>query len=307
MTATTRDLAIPEWPENASTTHQTNGITLHDVELGATDAPLVILLHGFADFWWGWRRQVGHLAAAGFRVVTPDQRGYNLSEKPVGLRAYDLDVLAADIVGLADAYGRKKFHLIGHDFGGLIAWWIATRYPDRVERMVAINAFHPSVLMPYIWRHPTQLLRSIYMGIFQIPWFPESLLSFKNFAVLRGLVHLGCRPGTFSDADLKRYMKTWSVPGAMTGMINWYRALVRKPKDRNARVRVPTLLIWGLREPYLEKGLAEASLARCDEGEALWVEAGSHWVHLEESDTVNAALVSFLKRASSPSSSARVG
>ncbi|WP_246728283.1 alpha/beta fold hydrolase [Microvirga terricola] len=132
MSQVIHEPSVLEWPgEPVETLHRVNGITLHDVQLGASDAPLVILLHGFADFWWGWRRQVDDLAAAGFRVVAPDQRGYNLSEKPIGLRSYDLDTLAADIVALAQAYGRERFHLIGHDFGGLIAWWTASRYPDR--------------------------------------------------------------------------------------------------------------------------------------------------------------------------------
>ncbi|MBF9232793.1 alpha/beta fold hydrolase [Microvirga alba] len=292
----TSELTSLEWSGDPTDGHhQVNGIALHDVELGAADAPLVILLHGFADFWWGWRRQVDDLAAAGFRVVTPDQRGYNLSEKPIGLKSYDLDTLAADIVGLAEAYGRERFHLIGHDFGGLLAWWTATRYPDRVERMVAINAFHPEILIPYIRKHPAQMLRSIYMMIFQVPWLPEALLSLRNFAILRGLFHLGAHKGTFSEADLSRYMRTWSVPGAMTGMVNWYRALRRRPKIENPRVKPPTLVIWGLQDRYLQRGLAEDSLRLCDNGEALWLEDGSHWVHIEEPETVNKALIDFLK------------
>lgn len=290
----------------SSNQHDINGITLHDVEVGAKEAPLVILLHGFADFWWGWRRQLSQLSAAGFRVVAPDQRGYNLSGKPIGFRAYDLDVLAADIVGLADAYGRTKFHLVGHDFGGLLAWWVATRYPGRVERLVAINAFHPSVLAPYIRKNPSQLLRTIYMGIFQLPRLPEWLLTARNFAVLRKLVHMGCRPNTFSAAEMRRYVKTWSVPGAMTGMINWYRALLRKPKSRDARIPMPTLLIWGTRDPYLQQGLAKDSLALCDSGQLLWMPEASHWPHLEEPEAVNAALISFLKGVRSPASSAQV-
>lgn len=275
--------------------HQTNGVALRDVGIGSQDAPLVILLHGFADFWWGWRRQLGPLSAAGFRVVAPDQRGYNLSAKPVGFKAYDLDVLAADIVGLADAYGRDKFYVVGHDFGGLLAWWIATRYPDRVERLVAINAFHPAVLAPYIRKNPSQLLRSIYLGIFQLPWLPEWLLSMKNYAVLQKLVYLGCRPSTFSPADMQHYIKAWTNAGTLTGMVNWYRALLRKPKGDHIRIKMPTLLIWGTEDPYLQKGLGEASLELCDSAEAVWIPEAAHWPHLEEPDTVNRAMLDFLK------------
>ncbi len=299
-----RDLLMPDWVEGASSQqHRVNGVTLHGMGLGASDAPLVILLHGFADFWWGWRQQVGPPAAPGFRVVVPDQRGYNLSQKPMGLKAYDLDELAADIVGLADSYGRAKFHLIGHDFGGLLAWWVATRYPDRVENLVAINAFHPSVLAPYIRKHPSQLLRTVYMGLFQLPWLPEWLLRVGNFAALRKLIRMGCTDAsTFSASDMQRYVKTWSVPGAMTGMVNWYRALLRKPKDQNVRISMPTLLIWGKRDPYLEEGLAEASRDLCDSAQLLWLPHSAHWPHLEETDAVNKALISFLKKSNQPSS-----
>jgi pimeloyl-ACP methyl ester carboxylesterase len=289
-------LAAGEWPEAASSIQQhVNGVTLHEMELGEQDAPLVILLHGFADFWWGWRRQVGPLAAAGFRVVAPDQRGYNLSEKPIGLKAYDLDTLAADIVGLADVYGRSKFFIIGHDFGGLVAWWTASRYPDRVARFVSINSFHPQILLPFLRRNPRQMLRSIYMAIFQFSWVPEAMLRAGNFAIMRQLFVRSSKPGTFSKADMDYYQTTWSKPGALTGMINWYRALRYKPEIENLRVKVPALVIWGNKDVYLERGLAEESLALCDRGQALWVENGTHFVHIEEPELVNRALVDFLK------------
>ncbi|WP_246728282.1 alpha/beta fold hydrolase [Microvirga terricola] len=135
------------------------------------------------------------------------------------------------------------------------------------------------------------------MMICQVPYLPESLLRFRNFAILRGMLHIGGRKGTFSDADTRRYMRTWSVPGAVTGMVNWYRALRRRPPIDNPRVKPPTLVIWGNRDPYLQKGLAEASLSLCDNGEALWMEDGSHWVHIEEPQVVNKALIDFLTRS----------
>jgi pimeloyl-ACP methyl ester carboxylesterase len=228
-------------------------------------------------------------------VLAPDQRGYNLSEKPVSLKAYDLDTLAMDIIGLADAYGREKFTLIGHDFGGLVGWWIASRYPERVERFVAINSFHPQILVSYWRKSPTQLLRSSYMGLYQIPWLPEALFRMKDFAVMRQLFIRSCRPGTFSKADLDRYQKTWRMPGALSGMINWYRALRRKPEIKNLRIKVPTLVIWGKKDFYLERGLAEDSLALCDDGQIVWVENGTHFVHLEEPAVVNKAILDFIK------------
>ncbi len=295
MTPSSSEESSFNLPEVSSGEHTTNGVTLHGVQAGPAHAPLAILLHGFGDFWWGWRRQIGPLTAAGFRVVAPDQRGYNLSEKPIGLKAYDLDTLAADIVGLAQAYGREKFILIGHDFGGLVGWWIASRYPQHVERFVAINSFHPQILVPYWRKSPTQFLRNIYMGLYQIPWLPEALFRMKNFALMRQLYIRSGRPGIFSKSDLDRYQKAWSKPGALTGMINWYRAMRRKPHIENLRITVPTMVIWGNKDVYLEKGLAEASLDLCDDGRIVWIENGTHFVHLEEPEAVNRALIDFLK------------
>jgi epoxide hydrolase 4 len=277
--------------------HRVNGVLLHHVEAGAADAPLVILLHGFPDFWWGWRHQIGDLASAGFRVLAPDQRGYNLSGKPIGSQAYDLDTLALDIIGLADAFGSSSFRLVGHDFGGLVAWQIATRHPERVERLAVINAPHPQIAGSYMQRNPTQMMRSSYMGFFQLPWLPEALLSAGNFAALKRSLRASSRAGVFSSADLERYARAWAAPGALTGMLDWYRALRRRPDLKDARVPVPTLLIWGMGDQFLEPGLARESLALCDQGQLLEVENASHWVHLEEPARVNEALVGFLTPA----------
>ncbi len=271
-----------------------NGVALHVVEAGPEAGPLVILLHGFPEFWWGWRKQIGPLAEAGCRVIVPDQRGYNLSDKPGGVRAYHLDSLAADVVGLADAYGRRSFRLVGHDWGGLVAWWTATRHPDRVERLVVLNAPHPDVAGPYIRSHPSQMRRSAYVAYFQLPLLPEWSLRRHGFSALRRALRGSSRSGTFSDADLEVYASAWAQPDALTAMLNWYRALRHRPEAAGARIASPTLLIWGERDDFLEKGLAEASLMLCDRAEAVWFENATHWVHLEEAEAVNERLVRFL-------------
>ncbi|KAA2236862.1 alpha/beta fold hydrolase [Salinarimonas soli] len=272
----------------------TNGITLHAVEAGPRDGPLVILLHGFPEFWWGWRRQIEPLAAAGLHVLAPDGRGYDLSDKPRGVGAYDLDTLAADVIGLADALGRRKVALVGHDWGGLVAWWTASKHPHRVDRLVVLNAPHPAVAGSYIRRHPSQLLRSSYVGFFQLPGLPEGLLRARNFALMRRALRRSSRPGTFSPDDLDRYAAAWAQPGALTGMLNWYRALRHRPRLARPTVEPPTLLIWGGRDRFLQKGLAEASLALCRQGRPLWLDGASHWVHIEEAETVNLAMLRFL-------------
>jgi pimeloyl-ACP methyl ester carboxylesterase len=282
-------------PRISGVRHKVNGVTLHCIEAGPSEGPLVILLHGFPEFWWGWRYQIGPLADAGFRVLVPDQRGYHLSDKPEGRRAYDLDTLAKDVVGLADALGRETFSVVGHDWGGLVAWWTASRYPDRVAKLVVLNAPHPSVAGSYMRSHPSQMLRSLYVGFFQIPRLPESMLSANGYRSLKDALRRTSRPGTFSDEDVTRYEQAWAQPGALTTMLNWYRALPFKPAMKDPTVHSPTLVIWGSRDRFLERGLAEASLALCGSGKVLWIENATHWVQHEEPEAVNAALVSFLR------------
>ena len=282
-------------PHTPGIRHRTNGIALHCIEAGPQDGPLVILLHGFPEYWWSWRYQIAPLAEAGFRVLVPDQRGYNLSDKPEGRRAYDLDTLAKDVVGLADALGRETFHVVGHDWGGLVAWWTASRHPGRVAKLVAVNAPHPSVVGSYMRSHPTQMLRSLYAGFFQIPRLPEAMLSANGHRSLKDALLRTSRRGTFSNEDMAEYEKVWSQPGALTAMLNWYRALPLRPGMKDPAVPSPTLVIWGGRDRFLEKGLAEASVALCNTGDIRWIDGATHWVHHEEPEAVNAALVDFLK------------
>lgn len=277
-----------------SSRRSVNGITLHVVEAGPESGPLVILLHGFPEFWWGWRRQIGPLAGAGARVIAPDQRGYNLSDKPRGVGAYDLDTLAADVVALAEAHGRRTFRLVGHDWGGLVAWWTATRHPERVERLAVLNAPHPEAFGPYARAHPSQMRKSAYVAWFQLPGLPEWSLARHDHAALRRALRGSSRRGTFSDADLAAYAEAWAREGALTGMLNWYRGLRGRPRAAGARVAAPTLLIWGEGDLFLERGLAPASLALCDRGEAAWFGTATHWVHLEEADAVNRRLAGHL-------------
>ncbi len=271
------------------------GIRLNVAEAGPQDGLPTLVLHGFPEFWYGWRRQIGPLASAGFRLVLPDQRGYNLSDKPHGLPAYHLDRLSADVIELADHYGFARFRLVAHDWGGLVAWWTASHHPDRVARLAILNAPHPSIFGTYLRHHPTQMLRSAYVGLFQIPRLPEARLTANACRVLRQALLKSSRPGSFTPADLDRYVEAWTQPGAMTGMLNWYRAL-RLPRPRPVlRVTPPTLVLWGRRDHALEPGLAEASLALCTSGRIQWLPEATHWVQHDAADAVNAALIDFLR------------
>jgi pimeloyl-ACP methyl ester carboxylesterase len=282
-------------PQSSGIRLQTNGIMLHCIEAGPTEGPLVILLHGFPEFWWGWRYQIEALGRAGFHVLVPDQRGYNVSDKPEGRRAYDLDTLAKDIIGLSGALGYGTCSVVGHDWGGLVAWWTASRYPNKIERLVAINAPHPAVAGAYMRRHPSQMLRSSYIGFFQLPYLPEAVFSLSDYQALKRALLRTSRRGTFSEKDLTEYERAWSQPRALTSMLNWYRALPLKPPHHSSeKLAMPVLAIWGMQDRFLEFGLCEKSLALCANGQAKQFETATHWVHLEEPEAVNKALLGFL-------------
>ena len=269
-------------------------VSLHVAEAGPEAGPPTILLHGFPEFWYGWRHQIGPLSEAGLRLVIPDQRGYGLSDKPHGVGAYHLDKLAADVIALADARGFATIRLVGHDWGGLVAWWVASHYPDRIARLAILNAPHPGVVGSYIRRHPGQWLRSSYVGLFQLPVLPEQLLKMDRCRALRHALTSTSRPGAFAPSDLDRYVAAWLQPGAMTAMLNWYRALAQLPRTEPPRVRAPTLILWGEQDTALQPGLAEASLDLCDDGRIAWFPQATHWLAHEEPAAVNTALQDFL-------------
>ncbi|MBD8905800.1 alpha/beta fold hydrolase [Methylorubrum zatmanii] len=271
-------------------------LRLHLAEAGPGDGPPTILLHGFPEFWFGWRHQIGPLAESGLRLLIPDQRGYGLSDRPKGIAAYHLDRLARDVIALADACGVTRFRLVGHDWGGLVAFWTASFFPERVERLAVLNAFHPGVFGPYLRRHPGQVLRSAYAGAFQLPLLPERLLTARNGHLLRELMRRSSESGTFGEADLDAYAREWLRPGAVTAMLGWYRALARLPRDRHPpKVAAPTLILWGERDQALQPGLATASLALCERGRLQRFPEATHWVQHDLPEAVNAALIDFLR------------
>jgi len=276
-----------------------NGTCLHVVQAGPEEGPLVILLHGFPEFWFGWRHQLPALAAAGYRVWAPDQRGYNLSAKPASLDAYSVDTLARDVVGLIDAAGRDRAFLVGHDWGASIAWWVATRYPDQIDRMVVINVPHWAIFREHMRRNVRQVLRSWYILFFQIPWLPEAFARLGDWAMPARALRQSSLPGTFTDADLDEYRKAWSQPGAYTAMLNWYRAVVQKPPafPMDPRITVPTLLIWGAKDPFLGSEMARPSIELCDQGRLVFLEGATHWVQHEKASEVNELIVRFFRRA----------
>jgi pimeloyl-ACP methyl ester carboxylesterase len=270
-------------------------VRLHYVEAG--EGPLVVLLHGFPEFWYGWRAQIDGLAAAGFRVVAPDLRGYNLSSKPPGVGAYDLDRLAADVRGLVRERGEERACVAGHDWGGAVAWTMAMNHPEAVARLALLNSPHPRRFLEAV-RRPAQLARSWYFGAFQLPWLPERLLRAGGWRPLRFGFEHDARPGAFAPEDIERYVEAWSQPGALTAMLSYYRAAPRQSPSRLAErirpVQAPTRVIWGERDRYLSPGVAEpppADVPNLDR--VIRLPEASHWVQHDEPARVTELLAEF--------------
>ena len=274
---------------------QTNGLRLHVVEAGPPSGPPVVLLHGFPELWYGWRKQLVPLAEAGFRVIVPDQRGYNTSDKPRGVAAYRIETLAEDVVGLLAAAGLERAAIVGHDWGAVVAWWLALAHPERVSRLAILNVPHPAVMRRHLLSSPRQMLRSWYVFFFLVPGRPERFLARDGFANLARAVR-GGRRGTCTDEDLAVYVAAWTQPGALTAMVNWYRAALRSKGRRLPRLRVsvPTLLLWGARDRFLGREMAEPSAALCDDGRLEIFDGATHWLQHDEPDAVNDRLVRFL-------------
>jgi epoxide hydrolase 4 len=271
-----------------------DGVKLHYVEAG--EGPLVVLLHGFPEFWFSWRLQIAPLAAAGFRVVAPDLRGYNLSSRPEGVDAYGADKLAADIRGLIQSLGAESACVAGHDFGGTVAWALAMAHPEVVERLAILNAAHPRKLNDGL-KHPNQLRKLWYFFFFQPPGLPERVVRARNWRFFRRYQRDAQPPYTAEETE--RYVESWSQPGAATAIINLYRAAVRQSKQAQAQLRpiaAPTLVIWGQRDRYLGPKLAEPSredvpgLERVER-----LDKASHWVHHDEAERVTQLLTDFFR------------
>ena len=272
-------------------------VRLHYVEAG--QGPLVVLLHGFPEFWYGWREQIQPLAAAGFRVVAPDMRGYNLSSRPKGSKAYGADQLTADIRGLIQERGAETALLVGHDWGGTVAWDLAMNHPEMVDRLAILNAAHPRKLSQGL-HHPGQLRKSWYFFFFDLTELPEAVVHANHWHFFRHFLH-DANPA-YTPEEIDRYVEAWSQPGAATGMINYYRNSVRTPpKKAEAALRpikAPTLVIWGQDDQYLGPELAEPEhddVPNLDRVERL--PDASHWVHHDQAERVNQLLIDFFAPA----------
>jgi pimeloyl-ACP methyl ester carboxylesterase len=268
-------------------------VRLHYVEAG--DGPLVVLLHGFPEFWYGWRLQIAPLAEAGFRVVAPDLRGYNLSSKPDGFVAYSAVELAAAIRGLLQERGAESALVVGHDWGGTVAWTLAMNHPEVVDRLAVLNAAHPRKLNEGL-RHPSQLRRSWYFFYFQLPGLPEHHVQADDWEFFQHF--LGDAQPPYTPEEMQRYIEAWSQDGAAAAMINYYRFAVRHGGGEIKPIAAPTLVMWGEQDHFLGRTLAEPhdeDVPNLDRVERL--PDASHWVHHDEAERVTQLLIDFFAPA----------
>lgn len=277
---------------------ETNNIRLHCVTQGQGD--LVLLLHGFPEFWYSWRYQIPALARH-FKVVVPDLRGYNDSDKPES--GYDLDTLCADIRGLIDRLGYVRAHVVGHDWGGTIAWHLAQKFPHYLNRLAILNAPHPQRFIQEIASNLDQFRRSWYVFAFQVPGIPEWVIqqNLKDF-VKAALQGQAIRKGAFSAEETKIYQTALEKPGVLGAALNYYRQLFnhlawnwgQKPE----LVTAPTLVLWGEDDAFLSKKLTEG-LDRLIAApfQLKLVPHCGHWIQQEAPQTVNRELLNFLRGA----------
>lgn len=289
---------------------EVNGVRFHYVVAGS--GPLILFAHGFPEFWYAWKEQLAefgrdHLA------VAPDLRGYNLSAKPARVEHYAVRHLVEDLRALAAHLGHERFTLVGHDWGGVIAWAFALRHPDLLDRLVIVNAPHPAIFERELRENSAQRRASRYIGRLRDPRI-EGVLSANGYAKLAAMIlDRGGERGPFTGEDRAAYLAAWSQPGALTGALNYYRAmrlgpLAEEDADRPPPaiehvpdptafiVHVPTLVIWGERDGALLPGNLDGLDAFVPDLRVERIPDGSHWVIHEHPARINALIREFIGR-----------
>lgn len=282
----------PAGPTGDSVEHRridVGGVELHLASQGSGRP--VLLLHGFPEFWYSWRLQMRALSDAGFQALAPDLRGYNLSDKPRRRSSYTIDRLVADIVGLIDVLGLERVPVVAHDWGGIVAYCLAERHPERVERLAILNAPHPELFRKAV-RRPPQLWRSWYVFFFQLPWLPEWVVQRRR--VMTSTLIDWARPGAFSEEDVARYLEAIRRPRAATSALNYYRAAFRVPARAPGPIQVETLILWGDRDRALGPELLDGIERYVPGVTVRHIPEAGHWLQYDAPDEVARELLAFL-------------
>lgn len=260
----------------------------------ASDVPLVVFLHGFPELWLSWKAQLRAFADAGFWAVAPDLRGYNESDKPEGVGAYEIEKLSADVAGLIRALGRKSAIVVGHDWGAVVAWAVAQMHPSVVSRLAILNVPHPLAMMRGL-RRAAQLKKSWYMFFFQLPRIPERVIARDDFAYIRKMFGVD----GFTNDEIQPYVDALKVPGALTAALNYYRAAIRRVVTgrvpKTVVIDCPVLVIWGDRDRYLGKEMAEPPARFVPNARVIHLPDAPHWVQHAAAEQVNHHLLKFAR------------
>jgi pimeloyl-ACP methyl ester carboxylesterase len=276
-----------------------NGLDFEVLTAGEGDR-LALCLHGFPEHALSWRAQIPALVELGFRVWAPNQRGYGKTTRPRAVDDYAIDHLLADVAALIDVAGARSVTLIGHDWGAAVAWFFALRRLRPLERLVIMNVPHPAVFSKRLRDSWRQRARSWYMGFFQLPWLPEWVLGRDGArAIGRIFKATSCEPARFTPEILSVYRDQAKTPGALTAMLNWYRAaarggMVRQVKLGFPTIEVPTLMLWGERDAALGKETTYGTHRYVSDLRIHYIPGASHWVQQDAPERVNEELVRFL-------------
>lgn len=274
----------------------TNGVKLHYVTQGEGD--LILMLHGFPEFWYSWRHQIPEFAKD-YKVVALDLRGYNDSDKPADKSAYVMDEFIRDVEGVIKGLGYDKCILVGHDWGGAIAWQFAYAHPQMVERLIILNLPHPAKFAEGL-RTPQQLLRSSYMFLFQLPWLPELLIQSSDYQAIENAIKgMAVNKSAITKEDLEAYKDAAAKRGAMTAMLNYYRNIFQQGMIKGdwSVLEVPTLMIWGEKDTALGTELTYGTAAYVRNFQIKYIPDCSHWVQQEQPQLVNQYIREFLSNS----------
>ena len=273
---------------------ETNGIRLHYVTQGS--GPLLLFLHGFPEFWYTWRHQIP-VFAEHFTVVAVDLRGYNDSDKPQDVRDYGMAELIQDITGVITGLGYDRCVLVGHDWGGAIAWNVAYEHPDLIEKLIILNCPHPRRFVEGM-ANPMQWFRSAYIGFFQLPWLPEWVLQANDYQFIdNAFDNMAVNRSAITETDVQAFKTAIARPGALQAGLNYYRNIFSlglfQPQEWPV-LEVPTLMIWGEDDPAFEPSLAEGTEDYVRDFHLRYIPRCGHWVLQEFPTLVNQYMAEFL-------------
>lgn len=266
-----------------------NHINLSVLTAGPADGKMVLLLHGFPENAESWRDQMNELAGLGFFVVAPDQRGYDQSTAPYSIKDYKLDILAEDMLSLVKHFRNEKVLIVGHDWGAIVGWYLITYFPETFEKAVIASAPHWDVFKKYLLSHPKQIIKSWYIFFIQIPLIPELIFGFKSYSVLSSMI----KNHNYPEARLELLKEKWVMYKKLKFMLNWYRAMkYLNAKIPKQKIQVPTMIVWGEKDPFCMSEMALMSRDYCKLGQVIIMKDVGHWPQHQNINEFNTIVIS---------------